>query len=278
MQIQTSIPSSSKYCLFLDVPYRYGLRHMKIAFKSHNNVGHLSPSLTDRAKHFSLGIIHLIPAIGHIAAIITYILNLPQGPLSSNENPKLPPQDFPNDAPFKKGDQHWACMGFNAEAWLQDALQDGTLAEKPTFDLISFDLPNDRFIIEGAQFSMGIHWTYIRLQGRSGEKGKGWVPNVILQKEKEINQLEMINEEMLVKTPFSSFSSSALNVYQTQQIDRENRIYPMPLGNIHDKESVVARRVVGEWVEVGHYLNKHYFELNGWVPLKNLEKKPKNLN
>jgi hypothetical protein len=123
MGIDTSFPEYSKYLLWLDVPYRYAGRHFDCAFSSYSNSG--LRSFKERIKHFSLGVLHLIPLIGHITALFNKILNtsnpkiavdqdnqkkknaqlpiksenLPNSEITHQPNPKSPPLASPLTCP-----------------------------------------------------------------------------------------------------------------------------------------------------------------------------------
>jgi hypothetical protein len=92
MKIDYSIKPSSKYFLFIDVPFRQGLNHIGLAV-SGNNYG---LSLAERIKHIILGILKFIPLLGHEIALVDTLCQR-----KSIVHLKLTSKD-----PFKRGEEH----------------------------------------------------------------------------------------------------------------------------------------------------------------------------
>lgn len=61
MKIDTSIPNDSIYSLYLDLNIRYGARHIALSFCS-------LLSIEERVYHFIIGLLEMIPGLGHLMA------------------------------------------------------------------------------------------------------------------------------------------------------------------------------------------------------------------
>ena len=70
MRIDYSVKPSSQYFLFLDVSFRQGADHIGLAIAGERH----GLSLTERIKHLAIGILKLIPVIGHVIALVDTLL------------------------------------------------------------------------------------------------------------------------------------------------------------------------------------------------------------
>jgi hypothetical protein len=71
--IDTTIPASSKYILYLDVPYRFGARQFALSFQE-NEGKETSQGFGERVVHFITGALLFTPVIGHIIALAISLL------------------------------------------------------------------------------------------------------------------------------------------------------------------------------------------------------------
>lgn len=92
MRVNYSINPYSKYFLLMDVPIRQGLNHLRLAIKG----GKYGLSLAERIKHLALGILKLIPVIGHVATLIDTVCQR-----KTIVHIKLTSTD-----PFSRGEEH----------------------------------------------------------------------------------------------------------------------------------------------------------------------------
>lgn len=92
MRIDYSIKPSSKYFLFIDVPFRQSFNHISLALLGK---GYGVP-LDERIKHFAIGILKCIPCLGHAIALIDTLRQK-----ISIMHLKLTSTD-----PFKRGEEH----------------------------------------------------------------------------------------------------------------------------------------------------------------------------
>lgn len=92
MRIDYSIKPNSKYFLFADVSFRQGANHIGLAIAG-NEYG---LSLTERITHLAVGILKLIPVVGHLVSLIDTLSQR-----KSITQLKLTSKD-----PFKRGKEH----------------------------------------------------------------------------------------------------------------------------------------------------------------------------
>jgi hypothetical protein len=92
MRIDYSINPSSKYFLLIDVPFRQGFNHLGLAIID----GNYGLSVAERIKHVAMGILKLIPILGHVVALFDTLCQK-----RSIVHLKLTSTD-----PFKRGEEH----------------------------------------------------------------------------------------------------------------------------------------------------------------------------
>lgn len=92
MRINYSIHPNSKYFLFADVPLRQGIHHIGLAFRG----DHYRLSLAEIITHIAMGVLKLIPVIGHAIALVDTLCQR-----TSITHITLTSRD-----PFKRGEEH----------------------------------------------------------------------------------------------------------------------------------------------------------------------------
>lgn len=74
LKIDYSLPENSYNKLYIDAPFRYGIRHISLSVLDSLNKLELTSTL-EKVYHFVIGFIELIPVLGHIIAFLDCKLN-----------------------------------------------------------------------------------------------------------------------------------------------------------------------------------------------------------
>ncbi len=207
MRIDTSIPIYSKNYLFLDVPYRYALRHFLFAL--HPALPH---SLSEKISHFALGLLDSIPVLGLFFASGEYLYH-------SNQTVVF----VSGETPYERG----LCLGLQLRSRIQN-LYSVILKTLPTEDLefktkrnqLISHIPKDTYrqlqgLAKGAKVSLSdvlnihlfldISTSFACSVAAIKEEDRAIGTNHF-EKDRESEPCSVSRAELLQKLPLSSFS------------------------------------------------------------------------